>query len=138
MDDSKKQAAKGIHTYQKTDVLTANRETILLMLYSGAIRFLKAGIHGAKIADRSLKCENITKAQRIVSELRATLNFEVAPEVATGLESLYSFITRRLVEGVITDDTQGLEEALKILEDLSATWEQAIAQSKNKSEMAKR
>ena len=130
MDEVKKQTVKGISSYQKTEVLTANRETILLMLYSGAIRFLKLGIAGAEKKDRATKCENITKAQRIVSELRATLNYEAGGEIAKGLESLYSFVTRRLVEGVMTDETTGLQEALKILEDLAVTWEKAIAQVK--------
>ncbi|MBI3295514.1 MAG: flagellar export chaperone FliS [Deltaproteobacteria bacterium] len=129
--DTKKQTKSGINSYQKTDVLTANRETILLMLYSGAVRFLKLGIAGAEKNDRSMKCENITKAQRIVSELRATLNYEAGGEIAKGLESLYSFVTRRLVEGVMTEDTQGLQEALKILEDLASTWEQAINKLKS-------
>lgn len=128
MNDKKKNMHEGISTYQKTDVLTANRETILLMLYAGAIRFLRAGIEAAQAGKLSAKCENITRVQRIISELRATLNFESGREIAGGLDALYSFITRRLIEGITTNDTSGLCEALKLLEDLNHSWEKAVAQ----------
>ncbi len=137
MTRSKKENFHGIQSYQKTDVLTANRETILLMLYGGAIRFLRAGIEGARLGNRAQKCENITRAQRIVSELRATLNHEVGGEIASGLETLYSFITRRLIEGVTVDDSKGLEEALALLEDLSRAWEQAVTQLRNEPAVPK-
>lgn len=127
-DHSKKNQHAGIQTYQKTDVLTANRETILLMLYAGAIRFLRRAIEAAKTGSRSQKCESLTRAQRIVSELRSTLNFDAGGDLVLRLESLYSFISRRLIDGVTDSDTRGLEEALNLLVDLNGAWEQAIAQ----------
>lgn len=128
MTDKLKKQHAGIQAYQKTDVLTANRETILLMLYAGAIRFLRRAIEGAKAGNRAQKCENLTRAQRIVSELRSTLNFEAGGDVAARLESLYAFITRRLIDGVMESETQGIEEALNLLVDLNSAWEQAISQ----------
>lgn len=61
--------------YQTTQVMTASREKILLMLYEGAIRFTKQ----AKVAMEQRKVAEkgtfISKATAILSELMATLDF---------------------------------------------------------------
>ena len=98
------------------------------MLYSGAIRFLTRAIEASKSGNKAKKCENLTRTQRIVCELRATLNFDSGGELAQRLEALYGFVTRQLIEGVMEEDSQGIEEALKILIDLNDAWEQAVAQ----------
>ena len=63
--------------YQKTAVTTASREKILLMLYEGAIRFIKQAkiaMNEKRIADKG---KYISKATAILSELMATLDFKV-------------------------------------------------------------
>lgn len=137
MNNNKNGRNPGIERYQRTEVLTANKETVLLMLYAGAIRFIKAAIEGTRNSDRMRKCENISRAQKIVSELRSTLNHEIGGEVSANLEALYDFMTRRLLEAVVSDDIQGLEECLHLLEDLSKAWEQAVAQLREQSPQPK-
>jgi flagellar protein FliS len=118
----------GVRAYQKTEVLTANRETILLMLYAGATRFLRAAITATESGDRAEKGKHVARVQSIVSELRSTLDFKVGGELATNLEMLYAFITRRLLESATEDSSEGLREALTLLENLSASWQEAVAQ----------
>jgi flagellar protein FliS len=117
-----------ISNYRKTEVLTANRETLLLMLYAGAIRFLGQAIQAAEKGDAHEKLRLIGRTQEIVNELRATLDFKAGGEIATSLDALYAFVTGRLTEGGVKGDTQGLKEALDVLNTLNDAWELAIQQ----------
>lgn len=118
---------KKLDAYRTTDVMTANRETILLMMYAGAMRFLRQAIEAADGARWAEMSQLVGRTQEIVNELRSTLNFEVGGEIAQNLEMLYAFITQRLIQGNLEKKTEPLKDALGILETLNVAWEQAIA-----------
>lgn len=127
MDTTKKAS---INTYRKTDVLTASKETVLLMLYGGAIRFTKQAIEAAKADNTAERGKYTSKVQEIINELRSTLNFEVGGALAENLDRLYVFISRCLVQSTLDKGVEPLHEVLKVLETLNAGWEQAIANLK--------
>ncbi len=113
-------------TYQKTQVTTASREKILLMLYEGAIRFVKhaqVAMQEKKIADKG---KNLSKATAILSELMATLDFKSGGQLATDLESLYVFMIDKLIEGNINNDIECLKSVEGILRTLHAGWQDVI------------
>ncbi len=120
-----------VRAYRNTEVKTANREALLLMMYAGAVRFLKQAIEAIQRKDIAEKVRLVGRTQEIVSELRATLNFEVGGEIATTLDALYGFITDRLLIGNRDTDEKALGEALKVLNTLQSAWEEAIANLKN-------
>jgi len=113
--------------YRRTQVLTANRETILLMLYEGGLRFLKGAAEAAKRRDLPEKARLVGRAQDIVNELRATLNFDASPELAVELDRLYDFVTQKLTQAVSQQTSEPIVEATKILETLHRGWAEAIA-----------
>jgi flagellar secretion chaperone FliS len=117
----------GIDAYKKAEILTANRETILLLLYQGAIRFLQQAIAADEREDLSEKVRLIGRTQDIVTELRATLDFKTGGELAENLDGLYGFVTHRLTEATLRQDSTFLKEALQVLVTLNSGWEQAIA-----------
>lgn len=123
----KKPFKSGADAYKKTDVMTANRETILLMMYAGAIRFLKKAIEAHEKNEVAEKLTAIQRTQDIINELRATLNFEVGGEIATSLSSLYDFVLDRLIQATIEKKVEHLQEALSILNTLNTAWEEAVA-----------
>ena len=126
MSETKKTPSKpgGFESYRKTDVLTANRETILLMMYAGAMRFIRQAKEAPEVLERT---RLVGKAQEIISELRSTLNFEAGKEIATQLDALYGFILMRLSQGCIERKDAPLDEALTILGTLNEAWEQAVS-----------
>lgn len=113
--------------YKNADILTASKETILLMMYAGAIRFLKQGIAALERKEPIEKTKYVIKCQEIVAELHATLNFEIGGDLAKQLEQLYVYVTERLVQGNMENNPQPLNEALTILSSLHEAWEKAIA-----------
>lgn len=140
MDNNQKnKSAKSgyLNAYKSTEIKTANREAILLMLYDGAIRFLKQAIKA--IDEKNIEERNrlIGRTQDIVTELRATLNFNVSQEIATSLEMLYEFISNRLLIGNRDNDSKSLTEALNILITLRQTWDEAINSLKQANSVSK-
>lgn len=112
--------------YQKTQVTTASQEKILLMLYEGAIRFVK---HADKaMAEKNLadKGKYISKATAILSELMATLDFKVGGQLAVDLENLYVFMIDKLIDGNINNDRESIAVVEKLLKTLYSAWKDVI------------
>ena len=112
--------------YQRTQVTTASKEKILLMLYEGAIRFTKqAALHMEKknIAEKG---KHISKATAILSELMATLDFKQGGQLAADLENLYIFMIDKLIEGNINNDVKCLKTVEELLLTLYQAWKDVI------------
>ena len=112
--------------YQKTAVTTASREKILLMLYEGAIRFnrqAKAAMKEDRVADKG---KFISKTTAILSELMATLDFKVSPQIALDLENLYIFMIDKCIEGNINNDIACLDCVEDILNTLYTGWKDVV------------
>ena len=112
--------------YKQTAVESASREKLLLMLYEGAIKFVKRAIIAIENDDIPARCENIGRAYDIVLELMNTLDFKVGGEVAQNLEQLYLFVTDELTRANITGKVDHLNNVLKILETLYDGWKEAV------------
>ena len=115
-----------VKQYQKASIETASREQILIMLYDGAIQFLNK----AKVAMQSKDIEgihnNLMGAQNIIQEFINSMDREVAPQLAENLISLYEYFIRRLIHANMKRQVEPIDEVLKYLKSLKATWEQAI------------
>lgn len=112
--------------YQKTQITTASKEKILLMLYEGAIRFTKqakAAMEVGKIADKGIY---ISKATAIISELMATLDFKAGGQLAVDLENLYVFMIDKLIEANINNKIDCLDNVESILKTLYEAWKDIV------------
>lgn len=119
--------------YKQTSIQSASREKLLLMLYEGAIKFVKLAIVAAEqknIADRGM---NLGRAYDIILELNNTLDHKVGGEIARNLEQLYMFMTEQLTKANITGDPQYLRNCLRILETLHEGWVKAVEQLKKEN-----
>ena len=94
------------------------------MLYDGAIKFgnqAKAAIIEGDVQ----KAHNlITRVQAIIEEFQASLDRKY--EVSEGLELMYDYIARRLMDANIKKDPEILEEALGFIREMRSTWKEAM------------
>ncbi len=111
--------------YQSTQVQTSSPEQILIMLYDGAIRFLRQAADGMESGDYKKKIHFTDKALAIIAELSATLDHEVGGEIAANLASLYDFMMREIPRANVKNDPKILQPVLSILEELREAWVQA-------------
>ncbi len=118
----------GYQTYRNTQTNTADRSELLLMLYDGALRFTRRAIEAIEANDVAARCEAISRAFAIITELYSTLNFEVDKELTGNLASLYMFC----LESYSQANAEGLAPPLKalipIIETLRDGWGEAIRQ----------
>jgi flagellar protein FliS len=108
--------------YLKTKVFTATPEQLQLMLYDGAIRFTEQARVALEKKHFEGSYNGISRAQRIIAELTASLKHEVAPELCKQLAALYNFVYRKLIEANIEHKIESLDEALQILRYQRETW----------------
>lgn len=119
--------------YKTTSIQSASREKILLMLYEGAIRFIKLAIQGIEKNNVKEKCENIGRAYDIILELNNTLDHKVGGEVSMRLEQLYQFMIEQLIKANMDSNPETLRTVQKLLETLHEGWVQAIQKLKNET-----
>lgn len=115
-------AYSSIDQYRKSSVSSASPLQLVVMLYDGALRFMEAGKHAMQKRDVFAQNENITKAQRIISELLSTLDLDQGGEVASNLLSIYTYVYDRLVEANIEDKPEVIDECMTILSELRESW----------------
>ena len=116
-----------INAYLATQIKTASKDQLLIMLLDGAIKFAhqaKAAIEGKNIENCS---ENCVKVQKILTELMGSLDEElIAPELYKNLMSLYGFCHKRMVSANIERSLPHADEAIAILYRLREIWRGAI------------
>ncbi len=112
--------------YQNNQVTTASPEQLLIMLYDGAIRFVRQAEEAMAAKERVRKLESISKAIGIVSELSNTLDHQVGGEIAENLDALYHFMVRELTQANLGNDAKKLQVVEDLLCGLRETWVQAI------------
>ncbi len=110
--------------YARQGIMTASPGELTLMLYDGAIKFIKRA--KLSIAEKNFDSANeqIKRAEAIVMELINTLDFNYV--MADGLLSLYDFINHELLEANMTKDEKRLDELIPLITDMRDTWQQAI------------
>jgi len=114
--------------YQNNAVTTANPQELTLMLYDGALKFMRLAKLAIEQGNVDLKNTNIQKTQAIFQEMRLTLNKDVA--ISANLDSLYEYMWRRLVDANVKNDTTILDEVLDFTIELRDTWKEAMKLAK--------
>ena len=112
------------NTYQQANVFTANPLKLVLMCYEGAIGSLKLARDSYVAKDYEAKGRSLQKAVDIIDELNATLDMEKGSEIAMNLRSLYTYMTRVLVEADLKQDLRVFGEVIHMLEELESAWKQ--------------
>lgn len=97
---------------------TESKEKILLMLYEGALTFVRIARRGIEEKNPKLKGENISKVLAILTELDCALDREKGGELAENMADLYHYLTTRLTAANIKNDPEALDEVGRLLGEL--------------------
>ena len=121
-----------VNPYLRDAVMTATPEQLQLMLYDGAIRFASQGRDAIEAKDYTTSFEKLTRAQDIISEMQAGLNYEVNEDLCKRVASIYNFVYRKLVDANVHRDASAIDDALKVLRIERETW-QIVVDKVNKA-----
>jgi flagellar secretion chaperone FliS len=114
-------------TYKQMAVTTQNPGQIIVMLYDGAIRFLKQARIHIQSLDYPGKYAALIRAQDIVFELNASLDMEQGGEISKRLRSIYTFVWANVNRVNTKNDIELLDRLIVILEDLAGAWRKISA-----------
>lgn len=109
--------------YQQSSVQTAPPGQLLVMLYDGAIRFTKSGIEGIESKNYDRANQNLQKAQIIIHEFIASLNFDYP--ISNNLLQVYEYMLYRLIQSNNEKRVGPANEVLNYLIELRHSWAQA-------------
>ncbi len=110
--------------YKESSIKTSTPEELTLMLYNGLVKFLMQAQNAIETNNIEKANNSILRAQAIIKEFQATLDMNY--EVSEGLDSLYDYMYRRLIEANLKKDVSIIEEILGYSKELRDTWAQAM------------
>ena len=109
----------------ETGVVSASPHKLIVMLFDGALAALAKAVHDMKAGNVPAKGKSISRAISIIDNgLRASLDKKGGGEIADSLESLYQYMSDRLLLANLKNSTDIVEEVSALLKDLRGAWVQ--------------
>lgn len=124
-----------MNAYRETRVRTASQGQLIIMLYDEAIKQLDIAVDLMKTTPREIERTNnaLVKAQEIITELTASLDFDQGGEIATNLFALYMFFNRELLDANLRKDPDKTASIRKMMNELRGAWVEANAKVSSES-----
>lgn len=119
----------------------ADHHQLIALLLDGLVERIHQARGHMLHKDMPAKGNAFSKAIGILGELRRSLDHSIEPVLTGRLDSLYEYITRRLLHAQLKDDLAALDESERLIEPIRKAWhairepflaEQAKLQSKLK------
>jgi flagellar protein FliS len=119
-----------ISSYRDTQIKTASKGMLVVLLYDGLIRFIDIALENIPLKKYDLVNTNILKAQDILSELILALNFD-AGDISHKLFNIYTFLNTKLIEGNVKKDIEPLKFVRAMVSELREAWNKIANKSGN-------
>ena len=119
--------------YREVSITTSGQTQLIVMLYDGAIRFLRRGIEAIESSNIEAKAAASDRALAIVQHLHLSLDMDRGQEISANLERLYSFVIAQITEGSSELQPRKLDEAIKVLDTLRSAWAEIAQQERAES-----
>ena len=113
-----------VNNYQNTSISTSSKLDLVILCYDKVIEFLAQTKIYFEEKEFEKKGRSFSTAINLISELQCCLNFEKGGEIAGNLDSIYSYLTQRLLQGDIEKNPGVYDEGIRIISDLKEAWEQ--------------
>ena len=101
---------------------------IVLMLYDGAISYLRKALVYGEMGDVKNRNVLINKARDVIAELDGGLDEAIGGDFAVKLRQLYNFMREHLSTSIHTQNTQAVNDIIKILSSVRDSWQEVEKQ----------
>ena len=118
----------GAAAYLKTRILSASPSELRLMLFDGALRFVRAGRAelSSERPDFEKLFESFNKAKKVVTELGNGLDRQQDVQMCDRMQGVCEFVYRLLVEANLERDVAKADQAIELLIYERETWALAV------------
>jgi flagellar secretion chaperone FliS len=107
----------------RTGIDSASPHKLIQMLLDGALARVAQAKGHISAAQSTGKGENISMAISIIGGLRDSLDHKQGGSIADNLDSLYEYMTYRLMEANMKDDITILNEVHDLLVEIKTGWD---------------
>jgi len=125
---------KGAMQYKKINtqsgIENANPHRLVQMLMEGVLEKVAIAKGHLERGNIEQKGRNISWAISIIGGLQASLNKEVGGEISENLDALYEYMTTRLIEANLHNDSEILDEVSKLMKEIKEGWDGIEAEAK--------
>lgn len=112
-----------ISRYKESQITSSSPEETVLLLYDGAIRFLRLAIQeitaNNNIPEKAILIEKIVK---ILDYLQSCLDTDKGGNIAENLHKLYDYMLITLTQANLRNDTEKMNEVLNLLLTVREGW----------------
>ena len=115
--------AYGSEIYRQTQVTTVDKGKLIIILYEGAIKFIREAIKAQEAGDIPLKASSINRALDIIAELNQSLNMQQGGEIAVNLRRIYKFWNDHLLKAKVNRDGAGLSDVENMMLSMAQAWQ---------------
>ncbi|SCC27001.1 flagellar export chaperone FliS [Kosakonia oryziphila] len=113
-------------------VLSASPHQLVVLLFDGALSAMKKAAILIEQGDIPGKGRALSHAINIINNgLRAGLNHEAGGEISANLDSLYDYMTRRLLQANLHNDLSAIDEVSKLLSNIADAWKEIGPNNQN-------
>ncbi|MDM7918384.1 MAG: flagellar export chaperone FliS [Methanosarcina sp.] len=114
---------KAFKQYRRSSIETASKLELVIMCYEKSILFLQQSKDCIREKDFIKKSEKIMKVLDIINELQANLDLDKGGKIAKSLDSLYTYLTNRIILADIQKNLSIFDECINILSEIKSGWE---------------
>jgi flagellar protein FliS len=125
-------SVRQLQAYKETQITTTDPGTVLLLLYQGAIDALNRGAAFMAAGNMADKGKQILRANDIINQFIASLDFEVGGELAHNLDELYRFMLQQILVANASNDPKPLTTVVSLLSTLKSGWDEAVASQRKR------
>ncbi|MDQ6831010.1 MAG: flagellar export chaperone FliS [Gemmatimonadota bacterium] len=111
--------------YLEREVMSRSPERLVPLMYDHLLANLRRAQSQIESRDLEGKATSLQKASAIISELRATLDFEKGGDLAQRLAALYAYFASELLTVGRSLDTLLLGRIIGMVASLHEAWEKA-------------
>ncbi len=115
--------------YKEVAIKTATPLQLVVILYDGAIQALTEAQEHINQRDIAGRARCINRSVAIISELQASLNFNVDGGIASSLDRLYNYMKQRIFKANIDQSVEPLSEVTMLLGNLRSAWNTLATQT---------
>jgi len=121
--------AAAADVYRRSAIENAPPIKVIRLLYEGALRFLAKARECDPRDPRSEFVDYTSRADMIITELRAALDHSLNDEVTDSLEQLYLFCGTELSKALLNRTAAPIPSVERVLRTLLEGWQHVEAQS---------
>jgi flagellar protein FliS len=120
-----------IKIYRQMHISGLNQKELIVLLYTGALRFIDEG--RKLIIENSVPGaqEKLDRARNIFVHLLSTLNLEAGGELAGKLSALYAYFIEKITMANVTRQVKELDEIIPLIKDIKEAWEKVDINDEN-------